>query len=181
MSLQPNDGVVLKRDVYVTIIPQGEPMPLPAGTLVRVIQNLGGSYTIDVNGNWFLVHEDDHDCLGVARDPDLDTYLNADGSLADRVWLALRQCYDPEIPVNIVELGLVYHVDCYQQDQEQHVLVTMTLTSPGCGMGPVMIETAKRKILRMPEVGQVHMDLVFDPPWDKEMMSDAAKLQLGVL
>ena len=122
MSLQPNDGVVLKRDVYVTIIPQGEPMPLPAGTLVRVIQNLGGSYTIDVNGNWFLVHEDDHDCLGVARDPDLDTYLKADGSLADRVWLALRQCYDPEIPVNIVELGLVYHVDCYQQDQEQHVL-----------------------------------------------------------
>ncbi len=181
MTLQPNDGVVLKRDVHVTIIPHGELMPLPAGTLVRVIQNLGGSYTIDVNGNWFLVHEEDHDCLGVDKVAGLDDYLTLDGPLVDKVWAALKQCFDPEIPVNIVELGLVYHVDCYQQAEANHVLVSMTLTSPGCGMGPVMVDTAKRKIARIPDVAEVTIDLVFDPPWSKEVMSDAAKLSLGVL
>lgn len=181
MKLEQNDGIVLKRDVHVTIIPHGEDMPLPAGTLVRVVQNLGGSHTIDVNGNWFLVHEEDMDALGATPDPEHTAYLNSDLSITDKVWAALKQCYDPEIPVDIVALGLVYHVDCFPQDNAYHVAITMTLTSPGCGMGPVMVMSAKKKIFAIPGVADVQIELAFDPPWGREMMSDEAKLTLGVI
>ena len=101
--------------------------------------------------------------------------------IKDKVWAALSQCYDPEIPVDIVALGLIYHVDVFPQDDKHHVAVTMTLTSPGCGMGPVMVTCAKKKIFAIPDVDDVEISLVFDPPWDREMMSDEAKLTLNVI
>lgn len=177
MSLQRGDGIVLTRDVNATVIPHGHTVLLLGGTLVAVIQALGGSHTIEFNGQWLWVHEEDADALGL-----VPTHENIpSGSLEEQVWSVLKSCYDPEIPVNIVELGLVYEVGLTPVDAAYDVFIGMTLTAPGCGMGPVLIDEIERKVKRLPLVQSIKVQLLFDPPWTQDRMSDEAKLTLGLL
>ena len=176
--------VVLTRDVDAIQIPEGLAVLLNEGTPVRITQSLGGSYTVMTDfGQMLRVDAAHADALGLeAEDDDAGAASVAEGPLEDRVWALLETCYDPEIPVNVVELGLIY--DCTLtpgEDGTQDVGIKMTLTAPGCGMGPVLVEDVRRKVESLPDVGKVHVELVFDPAWNPEMMSEAARLQLGFM
>jgi len=173
------------RDVDAVLIPLGTPVMIPEGAQVRMTQELGGSYTVAVNGNLARVEGKDADALGITgveTAEKLEGKPTAEGPVSeDELWNVLRTCYDPEIPVNIVDLGLVY--DCHVVDTDEgknHVDVLMTLTAPGCGMGPFIVDDVRQKVLSVTNVSDVHVELVFDPPWDRSMMSDEAKLQLGM-
>jgi probable FeS assembly SUF system protein SufT len=171
--------VVVKRDCPARLVPLGTPVMVPGGTFVTLTQTLGGTYTIVFNGNMARIDGVDADALGFeVEQPDYEA--NADGSInRDQVWDTLKSIYDPEIPVNIVALGLVY--DCsIDADDPHQVNVTMTLTAPGCGMGPVLVDEIKRRLARVPNVQTVDVDLVFDPPWSRDMMSEEAQLELGL-
>ena len=170
--MKRGDGVILTRDVLVTIIPQGEAILLFAGTLVRIMQALGGTHTIEFNNQWLMVHEEDADAVGViVASEDIPQ-----GTLMEQIWTSLRNCYDPEIPVNIVDLGLIYEVNL--NDNILHIV--MTLTATGCGMGPVIVQEIERKMRRL-KIQDVKIEVVFDPPWSQELFSDEAKLILGLL
>jgi len=178
--------VTIRRDVNATLIPLGTPVTIPEGSEVHIVQELGGSYTISVNSNLARIEGKDADALGLdelAPAPaDADTHPAADGPVnVDEIWEILKTCYDPEIPVNIVDLGLVY--DCLVADSGEvggRVTVIMTLTAPGCGMGPFIVDDVRNKALSVKNVTDVHVELVFDPPWDRTKMSDEARLQLGM-
>ncbi len=174
--------VVLSRDCSAIVIPHGYRTNLPEGTKVRVLQTLGGSVTVTADfGGLFRVDPENFDALGLDAPPPEDSAAAAAQPLEDRVWAALRTCYDPEIPVDIVELGLVY--DCRVEPGESagrsKVTIKMTLTAPGCGMGDVLALDVQQKVERLPEVEKAEVEVVFDPPWNQSMMSDAARLQLG--
>lgn len=173
--------VILGRDCPALMVPSGAQIILHEGTEVTITQALGSSYTVSVFGNLARIEAKDADALGKeARSPLEDLPDNA--SLEDKVMIMLKNVFDPEIPVNIVDLGLIYNCDVKErEDKSFYVWVDMTLTAPGCGMGPVIAGDAKSRILAIPEVSDVHIEIVFDPPWDQSMMSDAAKLQLGML
>jgi probable FeS assembly SUF system protein SufT len=170
----------LFRDCTVSMVPSGAKMKLRKGTEVKLVQQLGNSFTLEVFGNLARLEGKDADAIGKqTADPLAD--LPSDSSVSDQVWAMLSTVYDPEIPVNIVELGLVY--DCKiteNADKKHEVTIVMTLTAPGCGMGPVIADDAKQKIERIPEVSQAAINIVFDPPWSRDKMSDAAKLELGL-
>ncbi len=168
--------VPVARTVDARLVPTGEPLSVPEGAFVTLTQTLGGASTIVYNGNMARVEPEDADALGL--DPEvLDLPPPADGAVSDnQVWQALRTVHDPEIPVNIVDLGLIY--DCKVEDDA--VNIAMTLTSPGCGMGPVLVSDVERRVGKVPFVGSVKVELVFDPPWSREMMSDEAQLELGL-
>lgn len=171
----------IKRDVDAILIPQGLKVTLKAGSLAHVTQSLGNAYTLHVNGNLVRVAGIDGDALGlvILDSPDINAL---DGTIEDKVWQQLKTCYDPEIPVNIADLGLIY--DCEVSPlgkNDHHVKITMTLTAPGCGMGPVLVTEVEEKLKEIKGVTEVKVDLVFDPPWDRDKMSDEAKLQLGLL
>jgi len=178
------------RDCDALLIPVGTKVTIPEGSQVMITQALGGSYTVNINGNLARIDSRDTDALGfeVAQDKNGDSLLSSERksetvpvlSLEDAVWVALGTCYDPEIPVSIVELGLIYHCDIKPLEQGNCVDVVMTLTAPGCGMGPILVEDVRTKLLAVDNVTEVNVDLVFDPPWDRSMMSDEAKLQLGM-
>jgi probable FeS assembly SUF system protein SufT len=167
-------------------IPSGFPTTLPAGTEVRITQSLGGSYTVTTDyGNMVRIAGKDADALGLT--PDIPT-TTADAPPASPeeveklVWDQLRTCYDPEIPVNIVELGLVYSCVVKPAAGGGHdVEVKFTLTAPGCGMGEYLKQDLQAKVAAIPGVGEVDIEVVFDPPWNQSMMSEAAKLELGML
>lgn len=172
--------VLLQRDCIAMMVPSGARIMLHKDTEVAITQALGDSFTVSVYGNLARIDGRDADALGkTVVDPLQD--LPADASVEDKVWAQLSRVFDPEIPVNIVDLGLVYrcHVVELAKDQYQ-VNIDMTLTAPGCGMGPVIAEDAKQKILTIPKISEANIELVFDPPWDRSMMSDVAKLELGV-
>lgn len=170
------DTIEVTRECDAMLIPSGIKVTIQKGSLVMITQALGNSYTVYVNGNLARVAGKDGDALGMVIIAETDmSELN--GSLEDNIWTLLRTCFDPEIPVNIVDLGLVY--ECNIEDD--NVTIKMTLTAPGCGMGPVLVADIEEKIRSLPEVKAVKVDLVFDPPWDRNMMSDLAKLQLGML
>ena len=175
--------VVLKRDVDAIQIPEGLPVLLNEGTPVRITQALGGSFTVMTDfGQMLRVASRHADALGVAEDGTEAPEQELEGPLEDRIWALLKTVYDPEIPVNVVELGLIY--DCsvsVGEDEGNNVEVKMTLTAPGCGMGPVLVEDVQRKIEALNDVAKAHIELVFDPPWNPEMMSEAARLQLGFM
>lgn len=176
-----NKIIILSRDCFATLVPAGARIMLHEGTEVQVTQALGHSYTVNVYGNLARIEGVDADVLGLEpHDPFAD--LPQDASLEERVWVLLRSVYDPEIPVNIVELGLVYGCEISEVGLEgqYQVKITMTLTAPGCGMGPVIADDVKRKIESLPTVVEVMVDVVFDPPWSQEMMSEAARLELGM-
>lgn len=171
----------VQREVEATLIPSGVKVMLQAGTQVFVTQALGNSYTVYVNGNLVRIAGKDGDALGlvILDSPDVN---DMEGTLEDKIWAQLRTCFDPEIPVNIVDLGLVYACNVLPLGMNEHnVDITMTLTAAGCGMGPVLIGEVQEKIHQLHGVKEVKVDLVFDPPWDRDKMSDEAKLQLGLL
>lgn len=187
----PNNIVTLVQDCDALLIPSGQPVYVPKGSQVIITQALGGSYTAMVNGNLVRIAEDQVACLGEyaghgtgGADAALVEEQLPEGTPVEQAWALMKTCYDPEIPVNIVDLGLVYDCDLCPIDDESTRLraaVTMTLTAPGCGMGPVIMAEVKRKIERIPEVEDVQVELVFDPPWAQSMMSEAARLQLNLL
>ena len=176
------EPVLLSRDVEAVMIPHGHAVTLPKGTEVNVAQALGGSFTIYVAGNLARIAGKDADALGreLAALPELP----ADATDADvevLVWSQLRTCFDPEIPINIVDLGLVYGCALDRlADGSRRIEVRLTLTAPGCGMGGVLAQDVKEKLELIPGVGAAAVELVFDPPWNQSMMSDAAKLQTGM-
>ncbi len=177
-----SEPVRLNRDCDAVAVPEGVEVSLPEGTLGSLVQALGGSYTIYVQGRMFRIAGEDADALG--KTPLPLPQLPADASAADLeklVWDQLRTCFDPEIPVNIVDLGLVYECRIEPQGDSGHeVLVRMTLTEPSCGMGKVLSEDVAGRIELVPTVSKAHVQLVFDPPWSRDMMSDVAKLETGL-
>ena len=178
-----NEPFSLSRDVSVVIIPAGERLTLRQGTTGSITQSLGGSFTVFVEGNLFRIAGADADALG--KDPIEPPQVpdNAtDEDIATVIWDQLRTCYDPEIPINIVDLGLIYRFELIPLPNGQRsVIVDMTLTSPGCGMGEIIVEDAQEKIAIIPTVDNVRVDLIFDPPWNQSMMSDEARLQTGLM
>ncbi len=174
--------IVLSRDVEAFLIPSGAHIYLHKDTEVTITQALGSSYTVNIYGNLARIDGKDADVLGKEPIAPPPKTLPEGMTLSELVWDELKTCYDPEIPVNIVDLGLIYHADAITMAEEKYKIeITMTLTAPGCGMGPILTEDIKRKMLSLPHVIDANIELVFDPPWDRSMMSDAAKLQLGML
>ncbi len=180
-----NTEFTLSRDCEAIQIPSGQKTTIPAGTPGVITQSLGGSYTIATYQGLGRVAEKDLDALGLEK-PQPQQKQNAsrtDGVVSEEdVWNQLRQCYDPEIPVNIVDLGLVY--DCRllkKEDGGTRVEVKMTLTAPGCGMGPAIAHDAQSKILSIDGIDQADVQLVWDPPWNQNMISEAGRMKLGMI
>ncbi len=172
----------LDRDVEAIAVPTGETIELPAGVVGYITQALGGSFTIFVDGSMFMILGHNADALGKEPLPAPELPENASQKdVEEAVWAQLKTVYDPEIPVSIVELGLVYECEVKAADQGYLVSIDMTLTAPGCGMGDVLVSDAATKIKLIPEVNHVDCQIVFDPPWDQSMMSEAAKLETGML
>jgi probable FeS assembly SUF system protein SufT len=178
-----NEPISLSRDVKAIIIPAGEQLTLREGTSGFITQALGGSFTIYVEGSLFRVSGADADALGKEPVPPPKVPENAtDADIEAVVWDQLKTCYDPEIPVDIVNLGLVYQCNIQSLGNGQRsVSVDMTLTAPGCGMGEVLVEDAREKIAIIPTISDVSVELVFDPPWNVGMMTDEARLQTGMM
>lgn len=178
-----NEPVTLIRDVEAVIIPVGETVTLNEGTEGFITQALGGSFTVYVEGNLFRVSGADADALGKEPTPPPAVPDDAtDEDIANVIWEQLKTCYDPEIPVDIVNLGLVYRCEVTPLGNGQRsVSVDMTLTAPGCGMGDVLVQDAREKIAIVPTVSNVKVELVFDPPWNVGMMSEEARLQTGMM
>jgi probable FeS assembly SUF system protein SufT len=179
----------LLRDCPATVIPAGQAVMLPAGTLVQVAQSLGGSVTVRTSGGLFRIAPADVAAIGgfvpaAAPDPTggaADAPAAAAGFSEEAVWAALRTCFDPEIPVNIVDLGLVYDLAVEPLPSGgQAVELKMTLTAPGCGMGPVIAEDARQKVAALPGVGAARVHIVWDPLWNPRMISAAGRLALGL-
>lgn len=175
--------VALTRDVIGTLIPAGTKVELPSGTNATITQALGGSYTVQVEGHLFRIEGKDADALGKEAAKGVEVPENAtDEDLEKAVWEQLRTCYDPEIPINIVELGLIY--ECRLDpipDGKRKATIRMTLTAPGCGMGDILVADAKAKVLEVPGIAEADVQLVFDPPWTQDKMSEAARLQAGLM
>jgi probable FeS assembly SUF system protein SufT len=174
----------LSREISVTQIPSGEKHTLPTGTKVQIHQTLGGSYTVQTDHGLFRIDGKDGDALGeVAADHSVQASTLEDGAPdPNAVWDQLRKVYDPEIPVNIVDLGLVYSMDVEKkEDKAFKVNVAMTLTAVGCGMGPAIAEDAKGKILLVPGVSDADVRITWDPPWNQSMISEEGKMKLGLV
>jgi probable FeS assembly SUF system protein SufT len=168
--------VVVQRDCPARLVPAGTRITIPKDTFITLTQDLGGSFTVNVGGNLARIDGTDADALGAEP---VDLEFEDDGSEGvspAHVDQALRSVYDPEIPVNLMDLGLIYGVDI----DGDRVGITMTLTAPGCGMGPVLVDDVRERVRKVPGVRDVEVDLVFDPPWSREMMSEEAQLELGV-
>jgi probable FeS assembly SUF system protein SufT len=172
----------LQREIEVIVIPHGSSTRMPKGTRVKILQQLGGSVTVTTEyGGLYRVDPDSLDALGMEVPVAPTAAETAGRSLEDRVWDVLKSCYDPEIPVNIVELGLVYSLKLADPaaDGRRDAEIQMTLTAPGCGMGDVLAEDIRKRLEKLPEIAQAKVEVVFDPPWNQSMMSEAARLQLG--
>lgn len=183
MYSRTSEPVKFERDCAAVMVPSGEAVQLPAGSVGYITQALGGSFTVYVEGNLFRIAGTDADAIGK---PALAMPQLAEGATDHDVevllWEQLRTCYDPEIPVNIVELGLVYECNLFRTDDGQRrVEVKMTLTAPGCGMGDTLVSDVRSKLELIPTVVEADVDLVFDPPWNQGMMSEAARLETGMM
>ena len=176
--------ITVSRDVDAILIPAGTPVTLPKGSEVYITQALGGNYTVNANGNLVQIAAQNADAIGFDTPPPLQPKPGSENSNdvdEDLLWLQLRTCYDPEIPVNMVDLGLIYSCTVKKlEDGGNRVDILMTLTAPGCGMGDFLASDVKQKVMMVPNVTDVNVELTFDPPWNHEMMSDAAKLQTGM-
>jgi probable FeS assembly SUF system protein SufT len=181
--MHENTEKVLTRDVTAIRIPSGESFTLLKGATVVITQALGGSFTIWTPEGLSRIADQDADALGLeASIKSSDASSDSTKVEEQAVWAQLRTCYDPEIPVNIVDLGLVY--DCVVEQPEgtpANVAVKMTLTAPGCGMGPTIAAEARSKIMSIPGVGDAVVDLVWDPAWNQDMISEAGKMKLGMI
>jgi probable FeS assembly SUF system protein SufT len=183
MHRHDQEPVTLTRDVDAIIVPAGVQVVLREGKTGFITQALGGSFTVYIEGNLFRVAGKDADALGKERVLGPELPPNAtDDDVKELVWEQMRQCYDPEIPINIVELGLVYSCEItHEADGERVANIKMTLTAPGCGMGEVLVQDVKEKVELVPTIKHADVELVFDPPWNQSMMSEAARLQTGML
>jgi probable FeS assembly SUF system protein SufT len=183
MRAYENEPVVIQRDVEAVMVPSGQPITLKLGLAGYITQALGGSFTLYVEGNLYRLSGEQADAIGkeVTRAPQLPPNATAE-DVRELAWQQMRGCFDPEIPINIVDLGLVY--ECTVEPNEDHsrdVSVSMTLTAPGCGMGDVLVQDVREKIAAIPTVRNVNVELTFDPPWSQSMMSEAARLQTGMV
>ncbi|RKH38958.1 putative Fe-S cluster assembly protein SufT [Corallococcus sicarius] len=175
---------VIERDVDAMLIPSGDRISLPAGSELTVVQTLGGNVTVqDPYGQLFRIDQKNADVLGeeyAAKEKAADADVTPGEFSEEQVWEQLRTVYDPEIPVNIVELGLVYTCKATPLEEGgQRVDIEMTLTAPGCGMGQVLVEDVRSKVSALPGVKEARVELVWEPQWDQGRMSEVAKLQLG--
>ena len=178
---------ILTRDVEASVVPIGTKVTLQKGETAHITQSLGGTYTVIVNGNMFRIESKDADALGIEVKIESIATSTPSGpmtqeQLEKKVWEQLKTCYDPEIPVNIVDLGLIY--DCHLTligAENYKADVKMTLTAPGCGMGPVLAQDVQNKLISLEPIDEANVELVWDPPWNQGMMTEAAKLQLGLL
>jgi probable FeS assembly SUF system protein SufT len=178
MSAQERKILTTTRDCPARLVPVGDPVTIPAHTFVTLTQSLGGNYTLVYNGNMVRVDGTNADALGLEP-----LVLNFDQPAGDeideaQVWEALHTVFDPEIPVDLVNLGLIYRVKIDQDSGK--VEIRMTLTAPGCGMGPVLVGDVEYRVAMVPHVKQVAVELVLDPPWQREMMSEEAQLETGM-
>lgn len=181
--------VTLIRDCAALLIPDATPITIPSGTSVQITQMLGGSITVYVGGNLARIEAKDADALQIelsAEDVSYPTSSHIDKTITgpvnmDEVWQQLKTCYDPEIPVNIVDLGLIYHCELEEKAGANLIKVQMTLTAPGCGMGPILARDVEQKLLQVANVTDVYVEMVFEPIWTQDRMSDAARLELGLL
>lgn len=176
------ETITISRNCEVVEIPSGIPHTIPAGASVRIMQKLGGSYTVTSDsGCMYRIDAKDADALGFAATAVEQAAVTPQGELSEKlVWDQLRTIYDPEIPVNIADLGLIY--SCAIQPREQGgqlIDVKMSMTAPGCGMGNVLKADVERKLGQLPDVAEVRVEIVFEPQWHPGLMSEAAKLQLG--
>jgi probable FeS assembly SUF system protein SufT len=174
--------LTLTRDCDAVQIPSGNPITLPIGTSVIVTQSLGGTYTVATQAGLARIDEKDIDALGI--DPtEVKTEKKAvEGSLEEAVWEQLKTVFDPEIPVNVVDLGLIYDCDIEKDTEgKTNVRVKMTLTAPGCGMGPTIAADARQKVIVLDGVDEAAVDLVWDPPWNQSMISEAGRMKLGLV
>ena len=182
MRSYENEPFVVNREVPAVVVPAGVEVRLRPGQAGYITQALGGSFTVYIEGNLLRISGDNADAIGkeVVKAPELPPNATEE-DVKQLVWEQMRTCFDPEIPINIVDLGLVY--DCVvtpNADGTRSVEITMTLTAPGCGMGEILVEDVKEKVERIPTVGHAKVELTFDPPWNQSMMSEAARLQTGM-
>lgn len=183
--MNSNEPKTLIRDVEASVVPVGTKVTLQKGETAYVTQSLGGSYTVVVNGNMFRIEGKDADALGFEVTQKKTGTISGtitQEQVEKEIWNQLKTCYDPEIPVNIVDLGLIY--DCHIEPigaNSFRAAVKMTLTAPGCGMGPVLQQDVQNKLLSLEAVDDVSVELVWDPPWNQSMLTEAAKLQLGLM
>ena len=183
--METREPVKLKRDCEATQIPSGNKFMLRSGAEVKIAQSLGGSYTVITEDGYMVrIAGEDADALGihpVSAGPKAEQPSSSEKTVEEQVWAQLRTCYDPEIPVNIVDLGLIYLCQVTPlAEGGQKVEIKMTLTAPGCGMGDVLRADVQGKLLRIPSVKVADVQLVWEPHWDTSRMSEAAKLQLGI-
>ncbi|HOD47902.1 MAG TPA: putative Fe-S cluster assembly protein SufT [Opitutaceae bacterium] len=174
----------LSRDVVATQIPSGDKHPLPAGTQVVIHQVLGGSYTVQAEYGLYRLDGADADAIGeTPTNTQVNAKTLADGAPdPDAIWEQLKKVFDPEIPVNIVDLGLIYSMDVIKTPEGTYkVDVAMTLTAPGCGMGPVIAEDARSKVVLVPGVTEADVRIVWEPPWNQAMISETGKMELGLV
>ncbi len=181
MRSHENEPFVLQRDVKAVMVPAGIEIELKSGQTGFITQALGGSFTLYMEGNLFRLAGADADAIGkeVVKAPELPPNATEDDVLA-AAWDQLRTCYDPEIPINIVDLGLIYECTVGNQEGQRVINVRLTLTAPGCGMGDVLVQDIRQKLEIIPTVASANVELVFDPPWNQSMMSEAARLQTGM-
>ncbi len=177
-----NEPVTFTRDVDAIIVPAGVNVKLREAQQGFITQALGGSFTVYVEGNLFRIAGKDADALGKQRDEGPELPPDAtDEDVRNLAWQQMKGCYDPEIPINVVDLGLIYECAVKQEADGRVLDIKMTLTAPGCGMGDVLVQDVKEKVEIIPTVKRADVELVFDPPWDQSMMSEAARLQTGMM
>lgn len=176
------EPIALKRDVQAVMIPAGNRVIIPEGTAVQVAQSLGGSFTVYLGGQLARIAGPDADALGEEplKQPELPENAT-DEDVEKLVWDQMKTCFDPEIPIDIVNLGLIYRCELKDAgDGEKIAEIDMTLTAPGCGMGGVIAADVKDKVEAVPRIKEAKVELTFDPPWSQGMMSDEAKLKTGM-
>ena len=178
MNTANSESIRLLRDVDAYMVPSGDEVRLLAGNLVKITQALGGNYTVIINGNMVQIRSENADALGIDV-PEENSY-EPSGDIEKQIWDQLKTCYDPEIPVDIVELGLIYDLSIENGKSGREVSIKMTLTAPGCGMGPVIADEVDRKINGLEGIDNVSVELVWEPMWTRDMMSEAAQLELGM-
>lgn len=186
--MQANEMIHLSRDCEAVTVPAGEKVTLQEGAEARITQSLGGNYTVIVHGNMFQINGKDADALGREKTGQAETTPESGEpvgreELETQIWEQMKTCYDPEIPVNIVDLGLIYSCEVRAAEvPESHAVdIKMTLTAPGCGMGEFIRQDVHDKVAQLPGVHEVNVELVWEPQWNQSMISEAARLQLGLM
>ena len=183
MHYPPNEPITFSRDCDAVIIPSGDEVRLLEGVSGFLTQALGGSFSVYIEGNLFRIAGVDADAIGKEPIEPPNVPVNPTTKEIEKVvWEQLKTCYDPEIPINVVDLGLIYSCEIQTVESNEYMAkVEMTLTAPGCGMGDILMQDVKEKIEIVPNIREANVELVFDPPWNQSMMSETAQLEAGLL